>query len=310
MRGRARARHDPRLHDQCHDRPQPEHHQRVAKQPIGQAAPPPARVVLGHGQGRKVADAATFQIPGSRVVHRMGVLPAIEGREHEQTQRGAQPSVRPFGGQERSVCAVVKDDVGADQKAGSWNRERDCEQVRDPQGESHEHEQRQVGHDRGEHTPQAAPAIRSGIRLERVPPERLPPAGGSLLSWPLYVLMTVHAGERTGALADARGRSSRLAPQRQHESSRHTIGAAQLRHRRGKRRPHTAERPGITRCGFTDMAPDVSRFAMTTGLAHAGQVARAGTALARRTVEAKLPQWYPSYNVSTLFLESAHAAAQ
>jgi hypothetical protein len=49
-------------------------------------------LVLGDGFRREVADPATVEVAGGRVVHEVGVPPAREGREREQPECRTKPT--------------------------------------------------------------------------------------------------------------------------------------------------------------------------------------------------------------------------
>ena len=58
----ARARHEPRSDEHRQHRPEPEHHQRMTKQPVGKATPPRTGPILSHRQGRDIPYAAAVKI--------------------------------------------------------------------------------------------------------------------------------------------------------------------------------------------------------------------------------------------------------
>ena len=142
------------------DRPDAEHHERVAEEAVAEPLRPRQRVVLGDGQRRHVADAAPVEVAGGGVVDRMAVPPAVERREDDQPEGDAQPLVRALRRQERAVRAVVEEDVGAQQEAGGGDRDGEHEQVRDVEREVHQDREREVGHDRGRDVQQRAAEVR------------------------------------------------------------------------------------------------------------------------------------------------------
>jgi hypothetical protein len=120
----SRARNDSRLHDQREDRPDPEHHRRMAEHSVETLPAFRARLIFGDGQGGEVPDAAAAEIAGRGVMHGMGVAPARERLEHEQSHRRPEPRIRTLGAQERPVCAVVKDDVAPYEEPGGGDRQQ------------------------------------------------------------------------------------------------------------------------------------------------------------------------------------------
>jgi hypothetical protein len=218
-------------------------------------------------------------------MHRVVVLPRLKGREHEETQRRAEPPVGALGGEERSVRAVVKDDERAYQEPRSRDGEHERDQVRDLQREIHEHEQHEVRQDRRQQTAQAAPSVGAGIGLKRVAPESTPSAWQILLSrrvcWrPPHLVTTAGADQpfvrvsagssraagraRTratgpGRLTNSWMRSTHAAPQCQHEFSCRAIGAPQVRHRRGKSPPRTAQRSPVFMSALTRVPSSSAR---------------------------------------------------
>jgi len=95
---RAKAKEQSALADQENpQRPEHEHHERVAEQPVGEPASPRSGAVLVHGQGLDVADAPLVEVAGRRVVDGVLVAPPRKRRVEDDAQYGA----------ERCVCALA-----------------------------------------------------------------------------------------------------------------------------------------------------------------------------------------------------------
>src|SRR5205807_10079656 len=99
------------------DRPEPEHHDRVAQQPVAELAVPWKRLVLGDRERRDVPDAAPLEVPGGSVVDGVLVTPALKGCKHEQHAGRTEPVVHLASRQAAAVRAIVEDDVGAYKEA-------------------------------------------------------------------------------------------------------------------------------------------------------------------------------------------------
>ena len=86
-------------------------------------------MVLVNGHRDDVADAAPIEVTGRGVVNRVVVPPADEGCVEHKPQDRAEPGVAAPRSEEGPVSAVVEDDVGAQEKAGGRNPDREDEQV-------------------------------------------------------------------------------------------------------------------------------------------------------------------------------------
>ena len=171
------ARPDARADHQRPDRADPEHHQRVAEQPVAQPLLPGAGQVLLDGQRRDVAGAATVEVAGGAVVDGVVVAPVRERLEDEQAGEPAEPEVRPLGRQERAVGAVVEDDEGPQQEARRRDREGEGDQIETSR-------QRYIATVRGRRAPPRwpgrAPSERGSWRASarhRLPPVRVAVGG-------------------------------------------------------------------------------------------------------------------------------------
>ena len=169
------ARDEAWREDHRPDRPQPEHHDRVADQPVAQPAVPRQRLVLGDRERRDIPDAAPVQIARGSVMDGVLVTPALKGREHQQPASGAEPLVRPAPRQQAAVSAVVKQDVGTHQKAGGGHRHREHQPTGDAKQEIHRHQQPQVRDQRRGDIHHAAAKTRPRVRSEHGAPRGLPP---------------------------------------------------------------------------------------------------------------------------------------
>ena len=168
---RAHPARDQSLADQKNpQRPEHEHHERVAEQPVAEPAPPRPGAVLVDGQGLDVADAPPVEVAGRRVVDGVLVAPPREGRVEDDAEHGAERCVRALRAQERAVRAVVEDDEGADQESGRGNRQREHEEIRDPEGREHRRHQRQIGDDGRRHVEQRRSQSRSHVGRENRAP--------------------------------------------------------------------------------------------------------------------------------------------
>ena len=131
------------------DRPDPEHHHRIAKKAVAQPRlPGPGEVLLDRECG-DVAGPASVEIAGAAVVDGMVVAPVRKGLEDEQPSEPANPEVRLLVRQEGAVGAVVEDDERPQQEARCRNCEGEGDPDRDFETEVHRHGYSQVGHHRG-----------------------------------------------------------------------------------------------------------------------------------------------------------------
>ena len=89
------------------DRPQAEQHQRMAVEPVFEAAPKRQRLVFRQRQRVDIADAAPVKIAGAHVMLGMGMLPIVIGREREKAQGAAHPVISLPGGEQRQMPAIM-----------------------------------------------------------------------------------------------------------------------------------------------------------------------------------------------------------
>ena len=145
-----RSRDQARLQHQRVQRPDPEHHQRIAEHAGRPSRRAPRRgPVLGDGQRGDVADAAPVEVAGGGVVDGVAVPPARERLVDDQPQGGAEPDVGALGRQERAVRAVVEHDEGPQQEARrSGSRARARAGTRRPEPGTSAPSSTEVGHER------------------------------------------------------------------------------------------------------------------------------------------------------------------
>ena len=91
------AGHQPRLDHQRPERPEDEHHERVAHQPVAESPRPGEPEVLRDRQRLDVPHAAVVEVARGRVVDGVLVTPAVKRREDEQPARDADPVVGACG---------------------------------------------------------------------------------------------------------------------------------------------------------------------------------------------------------------------
>ncbi len=101
------------LDEELIQRPEPQQHGHAAIATVAQATPPGARPILTQGQRANIAKPASIQVPRGAVVHGMGLLPILEGKQGNQTETGADPLVGPPAGEIGAMTAVVLDDEQA-----------------------------------------------------------------------------------------------------------------------------------------------------------------------------------------------------
>ena len=129
-RGRMSTRDQARPISSDPERPEPEHDERIAEEPVAEPAPPRRGVVLVDGERLDVADAPPVEVAGGRVMDGVLVAPP------QTACRRARPAspercIRALRAQERAVRAVVEDDERAEQE-----RPRDQRQpAREPRRE-------------------------------------------------------------------------------------------------------------------------------------------------------------------------------
>ena len=126
------------------DRPEPEHNERVASEPVAETAWPGSCLVLRRGQRDDIPHPTTLEIPGRRVMYCVIVSPAPERREHEQAEDRSEHMVRAPRGQQRAARAIVEHREHAHQKAVHQHREHRRQRRRDSEREVNRNAQRQA----------------------------------------------------------------------------------------------------------------------------------------------------------------------
>jgi hypothetical protein len=109
----------------------------LRKSLVAEPAPPRPGAILLDGQGLDVTDAPPVEITAGRVMDGVLAPPPRKRRVQEHAQHRAQPLIHTLGAHERAVGAVVEDNERPDQESGRWNRQRQHEQVREPEGSEH-----------------------------------------------------------------------------------------------------------------------------------------------------------------------------
>ena len=125
-------RDDPRAEQDDPQRPEPEHDERVAEEPVAKALVPGRAAVLVDRERLDVADPAAVEVARGRVMDRVLAPPHRERRADEDAEGRAEERVVALRLEERAVRAVVEDDEHAQQEAGRDDRERTREPGRDP----------------------------------------------------------------------------------------------------------------------------------------------------------------------------------
>ncbi len=121
----------PRRHHQRVDRADAEHHQRVAKKAVAEAALETLRVVLVDGQRRHVALAAAIEISRGSMMHGVVEAPVLERLPDQQRGEPPDPAVLLLRRHERAMTAVVKDDEGAQHEAAGGDHDQTQRPPRD-----------------------------------------------------------------------------------------------------------------------------------------------------------------------------------
>jgi hypothetical protein len=119
------------LHDEEGvERPDPEQHQGMPVEAVGQAPHPGQGQVFLDGQGGDLADAvAPVEIGRGGVVHGVGAPPVVVGSQGQHADEPADPVIGVAGGEIGAVAAIVLDHEQADQEEG---RRHDHQQGRPP----------------------------------------------------------------------------------------------------------------------------------------------------------------------------------
>src|SRR6516162_5452831 len=103
----------------------PEHDERMAVKSVFQTAPPRTSLVFAHCQGIDIADTAPVEVTGAGVMDRMRAAPPVVRRQREHANDAADPVVRQTVGEEGAMAAVVLNHEEAQEKASSWNRDKE-----------------------------------------------------------------------------------------------------------------------------------------------------------------------------------------
>lgn len=118
-------------HDKLDRRADDEQHQRVAVEPVAQAAEQRQRAVFRDGQRIDVAHAAAFEIAAGGVVRGVALAPEAERREREHAGDAADPLVRQLAAEERAVAAIVLDHEQPHQEGRREDDERQRQPIAD-----------------------------------------------------------------------------------------------------------------------------------------------------------------------------------
>ncbi len=161
-RRRAAFRGEAVDHDKHKRRGDGEQEQREAVYPIRGLHPPRRGPVLLHGQRGHIAVKALVDVAGGRVVDRVCVAPLVERGEGEETKEDARRFVGPPRLEERAVTAVMKDDEGADPESGGKERDGQHEPERNTGQVEHHGPEQEEWHERVDHLPGGASAVRLG----------------------------------------------------------------------------------------------------------------------------------------------------
>ena len=158
--------------DQEHiERADPEHHQRMAIEPIAEPVAPVAGEIFPDCEGIDVADAAPVEIARRRVMDRVAAPPVIVRGHRQDADRPADPVVDGLIGHERAVPAVVLDHEEADEQAGRERRHGEGEQeLAVARSDQHRGPQRDEGQDGHSQLERAARRARPAIGNERLRP--------------------------------------------------------------------------------------------------------------------------------------------
>ena len=100
-------------------RPDAEHHDGVAVEPVAKLSPAGKRLVFGDGKRRDVAHAALVEIACACMMRSMRAAPVIVGGQRQDAEDAADPVVGMTIGEEGAVPAIVLDHEQADEKACS-----------------------------------------------------------------------------------------------------------------------------------------------------------------------------------------------
>ena len=112
------------LQDKQICRSDPEHDYWVAVEPIFQPAPARPSLIFTHSQGIDIADTAPVEVTGDGMMDRMCAAPPIVRRHREHANDVADPVVRQTVGEKGAMAAVVLNHEQAQEKASTWNRDK------------------------------------------------------------------------------------------------------------------------------------------------------------------------------------------
>ena len=105
-------------------RTDPEHHDRMPVQPIGQPAPDRQRPIFAHRQRIDVAHAAAIEIARGRVMNGMGLPPEIVRRQRQHAEHPADPVVGEPLAEEGAMPAIMLDHEQPQQEARRHHGDR------------------------------------------------------------------------------------------------------------------------------------------------------------------------------------------
>src|SRR4029077_2987721 len=97
---------------------EPKHYERMSVEPVAETAQLRASQILAHRNRIDIADAASVEIAGARVMNVMAAPPKVIGRKCQRSQQPANPIVQPAMPEEGSMTAVVLNQEEAQEKAG------------------------------------------------------------------------------------------------------------------------------------------------------------------------------------------------
>ena len=177
MRGRAERETRRGCSDHRVDRPEPEHHERVAKEAVPEPAPPRRRPVLRDGQREDVSDSAPVEVTGRGVMDRVTVSPALE-----RLSRRAAPRRRParrwrawMAGTSRERSRGTRCTSGAESPAAGI-ASASTSRYETSSARYISTESARYGTTRGREVQQAAAQARPRVRSEGLSPEGTLPA--------------------------------------------------------------------------------------------------------------------------------------
>ncbi len=141
-------RRDPGADHERPERTDREHHRGMPEEPVGQLLAGRGGAPFGQRHRRHVALPAAIEVAGASVVG--GVVPTpVRKRVHDDEAQSDSPRVvRLARLEQRAVRAVVKEDEGAKEEAGGWDRDQEDQPIRVVEQHVHHDREREVRHDR------------------------------------------------------------------------------------------------------------------------------------------------------------------